>query len=99
MVGVIGTDFPETLKNKWKEMGINLDGLQTEEGKHFVGQDICKENMDNRTTLSTDLNVLEKFYPNLPNTYCNAPYLFLGNIHPALQLHVLNQMKISFEAY
>lgn len=97
MVGVIGTDFPETFKNKWKEMGINLDGLQTEEGKTFRWSGIYEENMDNRTTLSTELNVLEKFYPNLPNTYCNAPYLFLGNIHPALQLHVLNQMKeISF---
>jgi sugar/nucleoside kinase (ribokinase family) len=48
--------------------------------------------MDNRRTLSTDLNVFETFSPELPDDYRDAPYLFLGNIHPALQLHVLEQV-------
>ena len=48
--------------------------------------------MDNRSTLSTELNVFEAFSPNLPKLYRDAPYLFLGNIHPALQLHVLEQV-------
>jgi len=49
--------------------------------------------MDNRDTLSTELNVFETFSPELPEDYREAPYLFLGNIHPALQLHVLEQVR------
>ena len=92
MVGVVGTDFPQTFRDRWTQMNINLDGLQTQEGKTFRWSGIYEANMDNRTTLSTDLHVFEEFSPNLPETYRDAPYLFLGNIHPALQLHVLEQV-------
>ena len=92
MVGVVGTDFPQTFIDHWKQMKINLDGLQTQEGKTFRWSGIYEANMDNRTTLSTELNVFEEFSPKLPETYRDAPYLFLGNIHPALQLHVLEQV-------
>ena len=92
MVGVVGTDFPQTFRDRWTKMNINLDGLQTQEGKTFRWSGVYEANMDNRTTLSTDLNVFEEFSPNLPETYRDAPYLFLGNIHPALQLHVLEQV-------
>ena len=92
MVGVVGSDFPQTFIDQWKKMKINLDGLQTQEGRTFRWSGIYEANMDNRTTLSTELNVFEEFSPNLPETYREAPYLFLGNIHPALQLHVLRQV-------
>ena len=92
MVGVVGTDFPQHFRDIWTRMNINLDGLQTQEGKTFRWSGIYEANMDNRTTLSTELNVFESFSPNLPETYRDAPYLFLGNIHPALQLHVLEQV-------
>lgn len=93
MVGVVGSDFPQTFIDQWKKMKINLDGLQTQEGRTFRWSGIYEANMDNRTTLSTELNVFEEFSPNLPETYREAPYLFLGNIHPALQLHVLKQVN------
>lgn len=92
MVGVVGTDFPQHFRDIWTRMNINLDGLQTQEGKTFRWSGIYEANMDNRSTLSTELNVFEAFSPNLPETYRDAPYLFLGNIHPALQLHVLEQV-------
>ena len=84
--------FSTTFRDQWR-MKINLDGLQTQEGKTFRWSGIYEANMDNRTTLSTELNVFEEFSPNLPETYREAPYLFLGNIHPALQLHVLKQVN------
>jgi sugar/nucleoside kinase (ribokinase family) len=93
MVGVVGTDFPEEFKQTWKNMSIDLEGLQIEEGKTFRWSGVYEENMDNRRTLSTELNVFESFSPELPEDYREAPYLFLGNIHPALQLHVLEQVK------
>lgn len=92
MVGVVGTDFPAEHRALWEGMGIDLAGLQTEEGKTFRWSGVYEENMDNRRTLSTDLNVFEQFSPELPEAYRDAPYLFLGNIAPALQLHVLEQV-------
>jgi len=92
MVGVVGTDFPAEHRKLWERMGIDLAGLQTEEGKTFRWSGVYEENMDNRETLLTELNVFETFSPELPEAYCDAPCLFLGNIHPALQLHVLEQV-------
>lgn len=92
MTGVVGTDFPEAHRALWQSMGIDLTGLQTREGRTFRWSGVYEENMDNRRTISTELNVFESFMPELPVTYRNAPYLFLGNIAPALQLHVLEQV-------
>ncbi len=93
MVGVVGTDFPQEFRDTWTDMNIDLEGLQTVEGKTFRWSGVYHENMDNRDTLSTELNVFETFSPELPDDYREAPYLFLGNIHPALQLHVLEQVR------
>jgi len=93
MIGVIGSDFPNSFKKLWKDMDINLDGLQIKEGKTFRWSGKYEENMDNRETISTELNVFENFQPSIPNNYKNVPYLFLGNIHPKLQLDVLNKMN------
>ncbi len=92
MVGVVGTDFPREHRTLWEKMGIDLAGLQTEEGRTFRWSGIYEENMDNRRTLATELNVFERFSPELPEIYRDAPYLFLGNISPDLQLHVLEQI-------
>ena len=88
MVGVVGTDFPPEHRALWEKMGIDLSGLQTEKGKTFRWSGVYEENMDNRRTLLTELNVFESFSPKLPEAYCDAPYLFLGNIAPELQLRV-----------
>ena len=93
MVGVVGTDFPPEHRNLWESMGIDLAGLQTAEGKTFRWSGVYEANMDNRSTLLTELNVFERFTPELPEAYRTAPYLFLGNIAPELQLHVLEQMR------
>ena len=93
MVGVVGTDFPQAFRDTWTDMNIDLEGLQTVEGKTFRWSGVYEDNMDNRSTLSTELNVFESFSPELPEDYRKAPYLFLGNIHPALQLHVLEQVR------
>jgi sugar/nucleoside kinase (ribokinase family) len=48
--------------------------------------------MNDRTTLYTHLNVFERFQPAIPETYQDERFIFLGNIDPALQLDVLDQM-------
>lgn len=93
MVGVVGTDFPRKARNLYARFGINTDGLQIVKGETFRWSGVYEENMDNRRTLSTDLNVFASFSPELPESYRAAPFLFLANISPALQLHVLSQVK------
>ncbi|MEI6167670.1 MAG: PfkB family carbohydrate kinase [bacterium] len=93
MVGVVGADFPEPCVDIYRQFGIDLNGLQKSHGKTFRWSGIYEQDMNNRRTLATELNVLETFMPELPDDYTRAPFLFLANIAPQLQLHVLSQVK------
>ena len=93
MVGVVGTDFPAAARRLYKKFGVNTEGLQVEPGQTFRWSGVYEANMDNRRTLSTELNVFANFSPHLPESYRGAPYLFLANIAPALQAHVLDQVR------
>ncbi len=93
LVGVVGTDFPESHRQLYQKFGIDLAGLQTVRGETFRWSGVYEHNMDNRRTLSTELNVFASFSPEIPPSYRKCPFLFLGNISPGLQEHVLNQME------
>ncbi|WFB35193.1 PfkB family carbohydrate kinase [Kiritimatiellota bacterium B12222] len=93
MVGVVGDDFPEEFLELYRSFDVNLEGLQRAAGQTFAWTGVYEENMDNRSTLETVLGVFEKFEPVLPESYVDAPFVFLGNMHPSLQLHVLNQIR------
>ncbi len=93
MVGVVGDDFPEEYLEWYRGFSVDLQGLQQKEGRTFFWSGEYEENMDNRQTLETVLGVFESFEPVLPEAYRSAPYVFLGNMAPALQLHVLEQME------
>lgn len=93
MVGVVGSDFPSEFMEVYRGFNIDLAGLQTKEGKTFRWSGVYEQDMNNRRTISTDLNVFASFMPELPAEYSQAPFLFLGNISPELQLHVLSQAK------
>ena len=93
MVGVAGTDFPDEYMECYRHFGIDLDGLTLAEGQTFRWSGVYEDDMNNRRTLSTCLNVFADFMPELPEHYRKAPFLLLGNISPELQLHVLSQVK------
>lgn len=93
MVGVVGTDFPAAYLKLYKRFGIDTEGLQVRPGETFRWSGVYESNMDNRRTISTELNVFASFSPELPEGYRDAPYLFLANISPSLQLHVLDQVR------
>ncbi|MGD9874388.1 MAG: PfkB family carbohydrate kinase [Kiritimatiellia bacterium] len=93
MVGIVGADFPEEYRKLYQGAGIDLEGLQTVKGDTFRWEGKYEPNMDHRRTLAIALNVFQDFKPELPATYANAPYIFLGNISPQLQMHVLDQVK------
>lgn len=93
MVGVVGTDFPLRHRRLFERFGIDLRGLQTVEGRTFRWSGVYEEDFNSRRTLKTELNVFADFEPRLPPAYRRAPFLFLANIAPALQLHILDQME------
>ena len=93
LVGIVGDDFATDDEGVLVDHGIDLSGLEKVPGKTFFWSGVYSQNMNERTTLTTDLNVFADFNPNLPDAYQSAPYAFLGNIHPALQKQVRGQMK------
>jgi cytidine kinase len=93
MVGVVGVDFPAPFLRLYQSLGLNIEGLQRIPGRTFRWSGVYEADMNNRRTLKTDLNVLAKFNPVLPESYRAAPFLFLANMQPGLQLQVLDQMK------
>ena len=94
LVSVVGDDFPEAELKYMKKRGINLDGLQIKEGeKSFFWAGKYHENMNQRDTLDTQLNVLADFNPKLPESYKHAKYLMLGNLTPEIQMKVIKSMK------
>ena len=92
VVAVVGSDFPETTLNDLRQRGIDTEGVWRAEGKTFRWSGRYSENLASRTTLDTQLNVFADFRPVLPDSYRTSPYVLLANIHPALQLEVLDQV-------
>ncbi|HIO65923.1 MAG TPA: sugar kinase [Planctomycetes bacterium] len=94
LVGVVGEDFTADCHNILREKGVSTEGLEViPGGKTFRWSGKYFDDMDQRETLSTDLNVFEKFQPTLPVEYCQAGFLYLGNGAPATQSSVLDQMS------
>lgn len=92
VVGVVGDDFDPAHLAFLASRGIDTRGIQRAPGKTFFWAGRYSDDMNQRETLATELNVFEDFDPVLPAEYRDTPYLFLANIHPALQLKVLSQM-------
>jgi len=93
LVGVVGEDFPKKYLQLYRRHQIDLAGLQILPGKTFHWAGEYEANMNRRRTLATELGVFETFTPTLPPAWRNLPYVLLANIAPALQHHVLNQIK------
>ena len=93
IVAVVGDDFAKEDEQFLANRGINLEGLQQVPGKTFYWAGVYSADMNDRTTLRTDLNVFAGFNPKLPDGYRAAPYLILGNIQPSLQRGVREQMN------
>ena len=92
IVSIIGEDFPEKEIKFLKERGINTDMIEkVTGGKTFYWKGKYHENMINRDTITTELNVLEKFNPVLNPEFSSSEIVLLGNLHPAVQNAVINQ--------
>lgn len=93
LVGVVGDDFPKAYLDLYKRHRIDLEGLQILPGKTFHWSGEYEVNMNHRRTLLTELGVFESFTPTLPKGHQASSFVLLANIAPALQHHVLDQMR------
>ena len=88
LVGVVGRDFPATGWDMFKQRNVNVDNIQTVEGKTFRWGGRYNADFSHRETLFTELGVFESFSPIINDNDLKCPLVFLGNIHPDLQLAV-----------
>ena len=93
LVAVVGEDFGERELSVFAGRPIDLAGLQSVPGETFRWKGEYGFDLNTRETIYTKLNVFEQFQPAIPAGYRSSPFVFLGNIHPRLQLEVLDQVN------
>ena len=93
LVGIVGDDFTEVDARIFHGRTIDTDGLERAKGKTFFWAGRYSQNLNERVTLATELNVFAEFKPRLPEKYRDSKFVFLANIAPDLQRDVLHQVK------
>jgi sugar/nucleoside kinase (ribokinase family) len=93
VVAVVGEDFPPSAVERLEKRKIDVTGIEHVKGKTFRWAGRYSKDLNSRETLDTQLNVFADFRPKLPESYRESPFVLLGNIHPALQLQVLEQVS------
>jgi len=93
LVGVVGTDFRIDDLDFMRQRRVDLGGLEVADGRTFRWSGVYEANLNVRHTRSTHLNVFADFSPRLPDGYRSDSVIFLGNIAPTLQAHVLDQLR------
>lgn len=91
-VGVVGDDFLQSDLDLLESQGADVSGIKRVPGKSFHWSGRYHADMIERDTLATELGVFADFQPEIPAQWADSEYLFLANIHPALQDHVLSAM-------
>lgn len=93
IVSVVGDDFPEAYLNLLRDEGINTAGIEVvPNGKTFYWSGKYHNDLNSRDTLVTELNVLADFDPKVPEAYRASDVVMLGNLHPEIQLRVIEQL-------
>lgn len=93
LVAIVGDDFTDKDAKVFHDRKIDCEGLERAAGKSFFWAGKYLENLNERVTLTTELNVFADFKPKLPERYRDAKFVFLANIAPDLQRDVLQQVK------
>lgn len=94
VVSVVGGDFPQKYLDLLEGRGTDISGIEIiKDGKTFFWEGKYHINMNTRDTLATEINVLENFSPKVPNKWLSPEVLMLGNLHPSVQLSVLEQLE------
>jgi len=93
LTSIVGNDFPTDEIKQLEARGVSMEGLKVVgDGKTFFWAGKYHDNMNQRDTLATDLNVLDDFDPELPESYKDSEFVMLGNLTPDIQIKVLEQL-------
>ena len=93
VISIVGDDYPQDYLNLLAQRHIDISGIEiVHGGKTLFWSGKYRNDMNQRDTLDTQLNVLANFKPVVPEAFRNAEVLLLGNLHPTLQMDVLDQM-------
>ncbi len=92
LVGVVGSDYPVDKLKPLEARGVDLAGLEHADGPSFRWRGRYGHDLNSAETLETQLGVFSRFSPKIPAQFRSAPFVFLGNIDPRLQLDVLQQV-------
>ena len=93
VVSIVGGDFPQDYLDYLFQQNIDVSGIEiVPDGKTFFWSGKYHNDMNSRDTLVTELNVLEHFEPKVPEHFKDAEVVMLGNLHPSIQMSVLEQM-------
>lgn len=94
IVSVVGDDFHQKYLDLLSSHHIDLSGVEiVKGGKTFFWSGKYHNDLNTRDTLVTELNTLTDFDPKVPEAYRNADVVMLGNLHPNIQMHVINQLE------
>ncbi|GGG29691.1 PfkB family carbohydrate kinase [Christiangramia forsetii] len=94
VVSVVGEDFPDEYLDLLKKNNIDIEGIEiVKGGKTFFWSGKYHNDLNTRDTLDTQLNVLADFNPVVPESHKDAEFVMLGNLHPLVQLSVLEQVE------
>jgi sugar/nucleoside kinase (ribokinase family) len=93
LVGVVGSDYPVDRLEPLAKRGVDLAGLERADGASFRWRGRYRHDLNSAETLETHLGVFSHFSPKIPAQFRNAPFVFLANIDPRLQLDVLRQVE------
>ncbi len=93
LVGVVGSDYPVDRLAPLTQRGVDLGGVERAEGESFRWRGRYRHDLNSAETLETRLGVFSHFRPKIPEAFRRAPFVFLANIDPRLQLEVLRQVE------
>jgi sugar/nucleoside kinase (ribokinase family) len=93
LVGVVGDDYPLAQLEALKQRGVDMAGLEQAKGESFRWRGRYRHDLNSAETLETRLGVFSHFSPKIPAQFRTAPFVFLANIDPRLQLDVLRQVQ------
>jgi sugar/nucleoside kinase (ribokinase family) len=93
LVGVVGEDYDQKDIELLKSRQVDMNGMQVQKGKTFHWEGSYTGDLNEAVTKKTELNVFEKFNPEIPASFKDSKFVFLANISPDLQLKVLSQVQ------
>lgn len=95
IISVVGGDFPKEYLKMLNDKNIDTTGIEiVENGKTFFWSGKYHNDLNTRDSLVTDLNVLANFNPVVPKKFTSCDFLMLGNLHPSVQMAVIEQIPV-----